>query len=96
MKIEFDPRKSERNRSTRGLLFERVDDFEWESAVCAEDVRHAYPERRFVALGYVGARLHVLCFTPVASGIRVISFRKANVREVRYYHEEKAADDEIG
>jgi uncharacterized DUF497 family protein len=27
--------------------------------------------------------LHVLCFTPIAGGIRVISFRKANAREVR-------------
>jgi uncharacterized DUF497 family protein len=27
--------------------------------------------------------LHVLCFTPIEGGIRVISFRKANMREAR-------------
>jgi uncharacterized protein len=35
-----------------------------------------------VALGYLDERLHVLCFTETHDGIRVISFRKANSREV--------------
>ena len=38
------------------------------------------------------SRLHVLCFTPIDGGIRVISFRKANDREVRKYDEKKTAD----
>ncbi|GAA0565895.1 hypothetical protein GCM10008942_12850 [Rhizomicrobium electricum] len=69
-----------------------VEGFAWETAQVAEDMRFAYPERRFVALGFLGERLHVLCFTPVPEGIRVISFRKANKREVRRYEQEKAAD----
>lgn len=56
-------------------------------AVFSEDTRHPYPERRFVALGYVGERLHVVCFTPIEGGVRVISFRKANDREVRRYEQ---------
>lgn len=48
------------------------------------------PERRFVALGLVGQRIHVVCFTPIDGGIRVISFRKANAREVRRH--EQATD----
>jgi len=32
-------------------------------------------------------RLHVLCFTPVVNGIRVISFRKANKREIKDYEQ---------
>lgn len=88
----FDPVKSERNARERGLPFDRVADFRWEGAVLSEDVRYAYPERRFVALGYLGDRLHVLCFTPLAEGIRVISFRKANEREVRRYAEQKTPD----
>ena len=36
-----------------------------------------------LALGHLGQRLHVLCFTPVAGGVCVISFRKANAREAR-------------
>jgi uncharacterized DUF497 family protein len=50
-----------------------------------EDTRHDYGEKRYVALGYIGPRLHVLCFTPSGLGIRVISLRKANSREIKLY-----------
>jgi uncharacterized protein len=36
--------------------------------------------------------LHVLCFTPATDGIRVISFRKANTREVRNYEQTRTTD----
>ena len=52
-----------------------------------QDMRKAYPEVPYVAVGFLDARLHVLCFTPIAGGIRVISFRKANQREVRDYEQ---------
>ncbi|OPY16049.1 MAG: hypothetical protein A4E69_00318 [Syntrophus sp. PtaB.Bin138] len=65
-------------------------DFEWDKAIYAEDDRRDYPEIRIVAVGFLGARLHVICFTPIDDGIRIISFRKANKREVRYYEEETA------
>ena len=31
-----------------------------------------------------------ICFTPIDGGVRIISFRKANRREVRCYEEETA------
>jgi uncharacterized DUF497 family protein len=65
------------------LPFERAVDLDWADAVILEDARNPYPERRFVAVGYLGNRLHVLCFTPAEEGIRIISFRKANQREAR-------------
>ena len=85
MIIDFDPAKSEKNEQERGLPFTRALDFDWEGAVYSEDARNPYPERRFVAVGYLDRRLHVLCFTPIDGGIRIISFRKANMREVRNY-----------
>lgn len=88
MKIEFDPKKSEKNVSNRGLSFDEAIEFNWETAVYIEDNRKKYPERRFVAMGYLGVRLHIICFTPIVGGIRIISFRKANKREVRRYEEE--------
>jgi hypothetical protein len=91
MRIEFDPAKSEKNLRQRGLAFELVEQFEWETASFSEDDRFAYPETRIVVVGFIAARLHVVCFTPVEGGIRVISFRKANEREVRRYEKEKAA-----
>jgi uncharacterized DUF497 family protein len=86
MKIAFDPAKSARNAQERQLPFDLVQGFIWDTATIEPDVRKDYPEPRFVATGYIGERLHVVCFTPVAVGaIRIISFRKANKREIRDY-----------
>jgi len=87
MKIEFDSKKSEKNALERELPFQLVEYFEWDTAIYEEDTRKLYPEQRFVAVGYLNSRLHVVCFTPIIEGIRVISFRKANSREVRSYEE---------
>jgi uncharacterized DUF497 family protein len=88
VKIEFDPAKSETNATERGLPFGMVCKFDWSGAVFTGDTRVAYPERRFVAVGRIGARVHVVCFTPVQGGVRVISFRKANAREAKRYDKE--------
>lgn len=85
MDISFDPAKDARNIARRGLSFARAAEFDWAGATIIEDARFSYPERRFVAVGYLDRRLHVLCFTPIIDGVRVISFRKANAREARKY-----------
>ena len=85
MLIDFDPDKSARNEQERGLPFTAVKRFDWEKAVFSEDTRFDYPEQRFIGLGKIEERVHVVCFTPITDGIRVISLRKANQREVRRY-----------
>lgn len=88
MEISFDPAKNALNISLRGLSFEQVTEFEFESAIYQLDNRQDYGEERIRALGFVSGRLHALVFVETALGIRVISFRKANKREVKYYAEE--------
>jgi uncharacterized DUF497 family protein len=39
-------------------------------------------------LGRLNGRVHALVFVETPKGIRVISFRKANPREVRIYEQE--------
>lgn len=56
------------------------------------DDRRDYHEIRYIALGYLDDRLHVLCFTETDDGIRVISFRKANPREVNRYASTQTPD----
>jgi len=85
MDISYDTAKNARNLEERGLSLARAAEFDFETAKIHEDVRKPYPERRFVALGWLDARLHVLCFTPIPGGIRIISFRNANSREQRDY-----------
>jgi uncharacterized protein len=87
MKIEFDAAKNYANVRERGLPFDRAAAFEFDSAMVQQDSRKDYPEVRYVAIGYLESRLHVLCFTGIDGGIRVISFRKANSREVKIYEQ---------
>jgi uncharacterized DUF497 family protein len=85
MRLEYDLAKSEQNIRSRGLSFDRAVDFNFESAAFIRDERRDYGEERFVAIGYLDGRLHILCFTAIEYGIRVISFRKANSREAQKY-----------
>jgi uncharacterized DUF497 family protein len=87
MHIEFDVNKNDTNIRERGLSLERASDFDFDSAIIKRDSRKPYTEVRYVAVGFLDARLHVLCFTPIEVGIRVISFRKANTREVKHYEQ---------
>ena len=85
MEISFDPAKSERNKAERGLPFTLVARMEWSGAIIEEDIRKDYGERRFRALGFIENRLHAIVFTPRVGKVHVISLRKANPREVKYY-----------
>jgi len=85
MKITFDPVKNERNIRERGLPFHLVEGFDWHSALVEKDTRKSYPEMRYETIGFIDGRLFVVIFTPAAEGVRVISFRKANQREVKRY-----------
>ena len=90
MKIAFDPVKNARNIEERQLSFERAASFDFASALYRIDDRHDYGETRYSALGKLDGRIHVLVFVETADGIRVISFRKANPREVKLYDDSTA------
>ena len=92
VRITFDPAKSERNLRLRGLPFKRANEFAFSSALFRVDDRKEFPETRIVAIGLLGDRVHVLCFTETSDGIRVISFRKANAREVQRYAQVRSTD----
>jgi hypothetical protein len=62
-----------------------VVDFEFETALFSPDQRRDYGELRIRALGLLDGRQHALVFTETLHGIRVVSFRKANKREVTIY-----------
>lgn len=85
MKITFDPKKNADNIRDRQLPFDYVAKLEWSSAVVVEDVRKDYGERRFRVFGHIENRLYAVVFTPREDAVHVISFRKANSREVRRY-----------
>lgn len=85
MNITYDPTKNATNIQQRGLSFDRAADFEFEAALIVVDTRRDYGETRYRALGLLAGRVHALVFVETDDGIRVISFRKANKREVKLY-----------
>ena len=85
LEISFDYRKSDRNEFERGLPFTLAEHLDWSLALIEEDIRKDYGERRYRALVTIADRLHALVFTPRGSALHVISLRRANAREVKYY-----------
>lgn len=88
MKIEFDPAKDGINRTKHGISLTAATRFEWATALEREDDRFDYGEVRFVAIGLIDSRLHVMVFTEGSDDdtIRVISLRPAEKQEARFYH----------
>ncbi len=89
MEITFDPRKNERNLRERGLSFEMVEEFDFDSAVYTVDTRKDYGEVRTRALGLIGDKLFALVFTTRGAALRVISLRRANRKERNRYEKTK-------
>jgi uncharacterized protein len=87
MAITFDPEKNARNIAERGLSFERVAELDWDTAMIAEDSRCNYGEPRLLVMALLDGRLHTAVVTPRGEDLRVISFRRASRREVRFYAE---------
>ena len=88
---EWDTEKSARNLAKHGLSFEAAKDFDWDHASIEEDRKRDYGEVRFIAVGPITNRLHVLVFTWRRNRIRVIGLRKANEREkLRYENTQEA------
>ena len=85
VEITYDPAKNAANIECRGLSFELVAELDWSTAVINEDTRKTYAERRYRVFGYIGKRLYAAVFTPRGAAVHVISFRKANSREVKRY-----------
>jgi uncharacterized protein len=85
VQFNWDEAKAEINRLKHSVAFECVTEFEWDTAIAFEDARQEKGERRLVALGRIDRRLHVLIWMPRNDRVRVISLRKANRREERFY-----------
>lgn len=86
--LEFDPLKDRRNQAKHGLSLALARDFAWDAAKIEPDARRDYGEPRYRAIGFIGARVHVVIFTLRGEVVRVIGLRKANRRE-RKVHEQK-------
>ena len=87
MNSTFDPAKEALNFLKHGISLVEAARLDWGMARVSLDDRHAYGELRQVALAPMDGRLWVVVFTDRPEGRRVISLRKANLREYRRYEQ---------
>ena len=87
MKYEWDDNKCKANIAKHGVDFKSTEEFDWPTAIEVLDDRIEYDEDRWIAIGLIGTRLHVLIYTMRLDTIRIISLRKANKREREFYEE---------
>lgn len=87
MEITFDPDKAQTNIAERGLSLAEAALLDWATLRIKQDVRQNYGEDGFIGYGEIAGRLYCVVFTPRDDGVRIISFRKANMREVKRYEQ---------
>jgi uncharacterized DUF497 family protein len=86
---EWDGKKAASNLLKHGVAFEAIHDFDWRTAVEVEDSRFDYGEQRLVAIGWLRGVLHTVTFTWRGDMMRIISLRKADKRDQKYYAKAK-------
>ena len=85
MRIEFDPAKDAANQSKHGVSLSLAGELDWEAALVWIDERFEYGETRMIALAPKTEILYCVAFVDRGGVRRIISLRRANRREVKYY-----------
>ena len=83
LELEWDEEKRRANIQKHSLDFADVKYLDWDHATYIEDNRFPYPEPRYWAFALWKSRLFLVAFCRRGSKIRIISFRKANRKEIR-------------
>ena len=83
VQYEWDEAKQQSNIAKHRVSFEEVRNFDWLGSKTSPSLRRG--EERYVTIGQIGNRLHVIVWLPRGDRMRIISLRKANMREVREY-----------
>ena len=90
--FEWDEEKAGQNLLTRGLHFSAATDMDRTTAQVIADDRTDYGDERLTIRGFIGNRLHILVYVMRGDKVRIISLRKANIREQRAYANETGRD----
>lgn len=85
MLIEFDPRKDAANQAKHGVSLALGAELEWDDALAWVDDRIQYGESRIVGLAPHAGIIYYVAFVDRGNVRRIISLRRANRREVKYY-----------
>ena len=87
MKITYDPAKRAVTLAESHLDFKRAAEIFAGVHYSYRDERFDYGENRFITAGYLNNRMVVVVWTPRGAARHIISLRKANAKEQKYYKE---------
>ncbi|WP_019937929.1 BrnT family toxin [Bordetella sp. FB-8] len=76
-------KKNRINSIARGVFLAEAANLDGETAIFWLDARQDDGKDRYVALGYIAARLYCVVYTNRTDARRIINLRKANLREER-------------
>lgn len=81
IELEYDPVKRLQTLEARGLDFADAAKILAGPALTYPDDRHDYGEERWITVGLLDGRMMIVVWTPRGEKYRIVSMRKANVRE---------------
>lgn len=86
MKLSWDEAKRQITIEERGLDFASAAEVFSGDTYTKEDLRFDYGEQRFISFGRINNRLTVVVWTPRNAAKHIISMRKANEREQKWFY----------
>ena len=90
MEFEWDEAKRRSNLAKHGVDFTDAAQVLADAQLILEDTRRDYGEQRCLAFGEMNRLLFVVAFTLRDGAFRIISARRANSRERRFYESQTA------
>lgn len=94
--FEWNEDKRKLNLENHGLDFIDAAQVWTSSKVIQQDNRKDYGEKRFIALGLLNQRIVVIVYAlREINKVRLISFRKANEREIKIYEKNDKVSKKI-
>lgn len=84
LRITFDPQKDRANLAKHGVALSDFPGFDNDSIVIPDNRRN-YGEERWRAFGRIGGVGYMIVFTVRGHEIRLISYRRAHEKEMRYH-----------
>ena len=87
MRVEFDPAKDKANVAKHGVTLALARQLDWDAALVWVDDRFDYDDVRMIALAPETDTLYYVDFVDRGNVRRIISLRRAERREVKYYVE---------
>jgi uncharacterized protein len=85
MEIDWDEEKDAQNRAKHGVGLGEAAFLDWHVGTEFQDARYDYGEERHIRMAMLVDRYYICVFTLRGQKRRIISLRKANKREIRFY-----------